>query len=442
VSETLGSFQHRFSWNGRYRFIPALTLLSDGRATFGRPEHLLRLGVAYVPGSAFRGLGRVDQELDGSTRTRTAAVDLGVKVSSRVQLDSKYLLREERQGGFSAVSGLTGLAANIRLPSEWDVVIGARHLRDAAGGAWGTTLEAGYTVAKLLRIGAGVNLAQRKEVFTIERQSPGVFLNLTAAYGGVLGGGAPTRTPEPELETVPSVAKPSPAPATATASATTRTIRGRLYADRNGNGALDADEPVFAGIAIEAGDVTTKTDKEGNYVLAAVPSTVTSVKVDSTHLPFGYAPDEQPLAASAGKELTVDFHTGRGRFPMGKGPFSVNLPEGKVKVTALERVRFPLAAWVAGLPLSAQEANQLERLAERVHADKKLRLIIVGHAQTRGSMRGATKRAISGAQALRRYLQAAQMVPPKKMAFTVIEPIPGIEDPLGHIELVLAQLEP
>ena len=440
--------RHSFSWSGRYRLVPDLTLHSDGQAALGSPSRLLRLGASWVPRGRFQLLSRLEEEVStvgvpvSISRTRLAATDASLRLTSRVQLDTKALLRQTSQEGGESIAGLSGLAANIRLPSEWDVVFGARHLRDAAGGAWGTTLEAGYTVAKLLRIGAGVNLAQREEVFTIERQSPGVFLNLTAAYGGVLGGGAPTRTPEPETRTAPSVARPAPAPDTASASAPARTLRGRLYADRNGNGALDPDEPVFPGIRIEAGGVEATTDKEGRYVLAAVPGSAASVTVDPTHLPFGYAPDAQPVPAGAGTDVTVNLLAGRGRFPMGKGPFSVSLPEGKVKVTALERVRFPLAAWVAGLPLSAQEANQLERLAERVHADKNLRLVIVSHAQTRGSMRGATKRAISGAQALRRYLQAAQMVPPRKLAFTVIEPIPGFEDPLGHIELVLAQVEP
>jgi hypothetical protein len=146
--------------------------------------------------------------------------------------------------------------------------------------------------------------------------------------------------------------------------------------------------------------------------------------------------------ALAGGEVSADLLVPAARFPMApSGSFVVTLPEGKVRAVQLEKVSFPLAAWVAGLPLDAQESRRLAKLAERVHEGKDLRLLIVARAQTEGKLRGAVKRAFNGAKAFHRYLQATQLVPSKKLGITVVEALPGFESPLGLIELVLVRVE-
>src|SRR5690606_11861487 len=100
---------------------------------------------------------------------------------------------------------------------------------------------------------------------------------------------------------------------------------------------------------------------------------------------------------------------------------TLQLPTGPVKAERVMNGTFPLAAWVAGLPLSAHEVSRLEALASRVFEDKGHRLVIVAHQQTLGDPARAAKRASSGAGALQRYLQATQMVPKKRILTTVIE---------------------
>ena len=104
------------------------------------------------------------------------------------------------------------------------------------------------------------------------------------------------------------------------------------------------------------------------------------------------------------------------------------------------RARFPLAAWVAGLPLSAAEVASLEQLSQQLFADPSRRLVIYSHAQTLGPPAKALKRAASGANALKRYVQATQMIPAKKIAIEVVEAEPGAADPVGHVELWLVSV--
>lgn len=220
------------------------------------------------------------------------------------------------------------------------------------------------------------------------------------------------------------------------------TVRGRLYGDRNANGTWDADEPTFAGVRVKAGSVTATTDEDGRYVLEKVAGPEAVLAVDTPdELPFGAVPGDKRLSIGA-PEVLADLLAPAARFPMApRGVFDVSLPEGRVNVTQLEKARFPLVSWVAGLPLSDAEAQKLEKLSARVHEDKAFRLLVVAYTQTTGSLRGAVKRASLGGRALQRYLQATQFVPGARLALTVVEPLPGLEDPLGHIDLVLVRVE-
>ena len=50
------------------------------------------------------------------------------------------------------------------------------------------------------------------------------------------------------------------------------------------------------------------------------------------------------------------------------------------------------------------------------------------------------KRGFNGAKALKRYLEA-QSVPASRILITVVEPAAGVDDPLGHVELILVRSE-
>ena len=220
------------------------------------------------------------------------------------------------------------------------------------------------------------------------------------------------------------------------------TVRGRLFRDRNANGNWDADEPTFAGVRVRAGAVTATTDGDGLYRLERVMGPEAVLKVDAPEqMPFNMVPVERRLAIQ-GSEFSADLLTPASRIPVAtEAPFQVTLPEGKVRVQPLDRKRLALVPWVAGVPLKAAERRQLEQIGRRVFESKGMRLLVVVSSPTAGPLRGAVKQALRGAQALQRYLKATQLVPSSRVAAAVLEPQPGLSNPVGHIDLLLVRVE-
>jgi outer membrane usher protein len=126
---------------------------------------------------------------------------------------------------------------------------------------------------------------------------------------------------------------------------------------------------------------------------------------------------------------------------LGPDEVAVELPGGPARAKRLEQARFPLAVWAAGVPLSEEESQSIEALAQKVFADKALRLLVVAHVQTTGQRPGVEKLATRGGNALKRYLMGVQQVPGSRVLTRVQLPEAGVQDPLGHIELVLVRLE-
>lgn len=281
--------------------------------------------------------------------------------------------------------------------------------------------------------------------FSIPEGSVGVFelgqVALDTAMDGAEREGRELVATEVRLDRTTEVPVAEPA-APALASVTPSTLRGRLYGDRNANGITEPEEPVFPNVRVGAAGVAATTDSEGQYELKGLTGTEVVLRVETPEaLPFGMVPAERTVALAA-PEVSADLLLPAARFPMApSGAFTVALPEGRVRAVQLDKASFPLAAWVAGLPLSRDESSRLAGLAERVHESKQLRLLVVARAQTQGKLRGAVKRAFLGAKALQRYLQATQLVPGKKLGITVVEALPGFESPLGQIDLVLVRVE-
>lgn len=119
-------------------------------------------------------------------------------------------------------------------------------------------------------------------------------------------------------------------------------------------------------------------------------------------------------------------------------PFEIQTPGGPMRVRLLRVVRFPLASWAAGLPLSEEEIEGLDLVGQAMEKSKTARLVIISHAQTVGPPEGALKRAKKGAEGLRRYLKAVQFIPSKKVTISIIPQEPQSE-PLGYIELGLVE---
>lgn len=443
-----GGAEHHLSWDARLRPGPDWTVHSDGDLRLGGDGHWVRLSTSYAPPTALRLLARAEEELDARapvpSRTRLAAVDLGVRLGGVARLDGKWLVRWRAEGGSAAVSALGGAALSLEGPGGPFLVLGGRYLRDAFGGAPGGYLEAGLVLGKLLRVGAGFNLAARSEVFAIANQSPGFYLAVSAADAAPLGARAlpapeaeaiaaapaPTVRPAPEVKPPEPVRPPPP-----------RVVSGRLYGDRNGNGTYEPDEPVFEGVKVAIDGIAGVTDAEGRFRLEEVPAERTEVRiVDRNLLPLGYLPAQARIASRTEAELVVELHLARPRAPAKDQPLRLVVGDAEVQAIQLERATFPLASWVAGLPLTAQESKQIGRLSEAVLDAPDLRLVVVAHAQTMGPLAGAVRRAWRGGRLFKRYLQAAQTVPGSRVAVMVIEPDPGEVNPVGHVDLILVRI--
>ena len=198
LQDLVGAATHRVSWDGAIHLPADLVAESDGSMSFGLDERFLRLSLAYAPTGPVRGLARAQQErhrVGGvTTDVRTASLDASWRVG-RFRLDAKAMLRAEQSATGESIAGLGGLATGVELGRGWDVVVGGRALTDARGPTAGGFVEGGFTLANALRLSAGVNLARRAEVFTIDRQNVGLYVNLTGSYGGPIA--APPPAPRP-----------------------------------------------------------------------------------------------------------------------------------------------------------------------------------------------------------------------------------------------------
>ncbi len=456
LSTVQEGLRHGMSWSARGALPWDLIASSDGQLELPTGRRLLRVGLAYRPLGPVQAIARAHEELDPATGalTRMGAADLSIRLHPRIRTDLKYLYRWQREEDVRSVASLAGANLSTQLFHGLDLVVGGRYLRDLQGGGYGGQLEVGYTLAKAFRVGLGWNLSTRPEVFTLAGQSQGLYLNLTASDAGSFKHGARAKAAEAaaieELQDTPltpsQVAlaeKPTAPPPTAPVSPARVQVSGRLYGDRNGNGSWDAEEPVFEGVPLGVEGTEVVTDKRGQYSAEVTAGGSVSVSVrDFTKMPFTHLPP-QGLATRAAEQtlVTVDLVAPRPATPT--GAIELTLADGKkVRAVPVDRAQFPLAAWVAGLPLQAREAALLQQLATRSMEAGDLRLVILSRAQSTGPLAGAVKRAWRGAQALKRYLQATQMIPPKRMAVGVLEPEASVDAPLGQIELVLVRIQP
>jgi hypothetical protein len=432
---------HAFSWQGRYELVRDLTFESDGNAAIGEPSRQLRFALAYVPTGALRILARAtDEVLPGSGQeTGTASLDVHLALSHRVALDSEALARAEQAAGFRSVATLGSIAVDTRLGDHFDVRAGARLVRDANGPAVGGFGELGYTLTSLVRLAAGVNLAREDKVFTIDRQAPGVFVHLTAGFGGAVGKTRPppvieeTTVPAQTAAVVPLPAAPAAAPAPP------RDVHGHVFVDLNHDGRWNDHEPAFEGVEVVAGALKTSTDRDGAFALSSVPGEVNQLALGSG-LPFGYRV-AQALVPAASSPVVLDVAVEPLSLPEGAQPFPLMLEGKAVLATRVDQLSMPLAAWVAGLPLSADEANGLEKLGQGALGGPEFKLLVVAHAQTLGAVDAAMRRAIKGGRYLKRYLQAVQMVPARRIEVTVLPPSGAQADALGHVELWLVKTQ-
>jgi outer membrane usher protein len=98
------------------------------------------------------------------------------------------------------------------------------------------------------------------------------------------------------------------------------TISGRLFLDRNGNGAWDRGEPALTGVRIRSGGQEGTTDGEGRFAILGVPAGTVEVRFAREDVPAGYELAAIPVVhLEAGADTIADLHLRAPRPPKRQG---------------------------------------------------------------------------------------------------------------------------
>ena len=219
-------------------------------------------------------------------------------------------------------------------------------------------------------------------------------------------------------------------------------LSGRLFIDLNGNGQRDEDEPLLDEVSLAVGDKHVRTDADGRFEVADLPSgTVLVAPVGPAELPAGYYLD--PRAASIvlpeGGEFAHDLPVIAPRRLRDLGSHLVlDLPDGPLRLDQIQAATFPLATWTQGQELTQTEDATLQRLGTDVLDAAELRVLVVVQVPP-GEPAPAVRQALRGARAVLRYLKGPALVPASRLIWTLTSPEVGDTD-AGHVDVLLVRL--